>query len=320
MIPLFILDSNESPALFITHYTNDIKSSSNDLATSVNSVALVGEPKTPSLTPSVHIPSIIPSQSLLPLRDERCWRICFYIFTSSLSRGYRLSPSSFHASLEKQWDEEEEPEEMETVVKVVPHSYYQYLDVLSKMKAEKPPPHFPCDHHIKLEGRLPPEDLSQFQILKEAFNTAPILSHFSASLSTIVETNASDYALGAVLSQLNESGKHPIAFDSCKLPPAEMNYEIHDKELLGIVWALKCWRDFLLCLSNPFEVLTDHSFLQYFMSSKVLTCRLARWVEFLSESHFTITYHCHIDARNHQQALELSTQGHVGTGGPPPPP
>ncbi|MBW0516547.1 hypothetical protein O181_056262 [Austropuccinia psidii MF-1] len=90
---------------------------------------------------------------------------------------------------------------------------------------------------------------------------------------------------------MNDSGKHPIAFDSCKLLPAELNYEIHDKELLGIVWALKCWRAFLLSLSDSFEVLIDHSSLQYFMSSKVLTHCQARCAEFLSEFHFSITYH-----------------------------
>ncbi|MBW0574037.1 hypothetical protein O181_113752 [Austropuccinia psidii MF-1] len=134
------------------------------------------------------------------------------------------------------------------------------------------------------------EALSQFQVLKEAFTTAPILSHFNPSLPTIVETDASDYALGAVLSQVNHSGKNPIAFGSCKLLPAELNYEIHDKELLGIVWALQRWGAFLLSLSNSFEVLTDHSSLQYFMSSKFLTCCQALWAEFLSEFHFTITY------------------------------
>ncbi|MBW0494406.1 hypothetical protein O181_034121 [Austropuccinia psidii MF-1] len=134
------------------------------------------------------------------------------------------------------------------------------------------------------------EALSQFQILKEAFNTSPILSHFNPSLPTIVETDASDYALGAVLSQVNDSGKHPIAFDSCKLLPTELNYEVHDEELPGIVWALKRRRAFLPSLSNPFEVFTDHSSLQYFMSSKVLTFHQAHWAEFISEFHFTITY------------------------------
>ncbi|MBW0569825.1 hypothetical protein O181_109540 [Austropuccinia psidii MF-1] len=81
---------------------------------------------------------------------------------------------------------------------------------------------------------------------------------------------------------VSDSGKHPISFNSRKPIPAELNYEIHDKELLGIVWALKRWRAFLLSFSSPFEVLTNHSSLQYFMSSKVLTRptlldALSRW-------------------------------------------
>ncbi|MBW0541208.1 hypothetical protein O181_080923 [Austropuccinia psidii MF-1] len=67
-----------------------------------------------------------------------------------------LPPSSYHESLEELWDEEEEPEEIEAVMKVVPSVYHQYLDVFSKVKAEKLPPHCTCDHHIKLEGSLPP--------------------------------------------------------------------------------------------------------------------------------------------------------------------
>ncbi|MBW0545678.1 hypothetical protein O181_085393 [Austropuccinia psidii MF-1] len=168
-----------------------------------------------------------------------------------------LLPSSYHDALEELWDEEEEPEEIETVMKVVRSVYHQYLDIFSKVKAEKLPPHCACDHHIKLEGSVPPEALRQFHQLKEAVTIAPILSYFDPSLPTIVETDASEYALGAVLSQISDSGKHPISFDSPKLLPAELNYEIHDKELLGII----------------------------------LTCRQACWAEFLSEFHFSITYH-----------------------------
>ncbi|MBW0545103.1 hypothetical protein O181_084818 [Austropuccinia psidii MF-1] len=67
-----------------------------------------------------------------------------------------LPPLSFHVSLEEQWDEEEDPEEIETVLKVFPPAYHKYLDVFSKVKAEKPPPHRACAHHIELEGLLPP--------------------------------------------------------------------------------------------------------------------------------------------------------------------
>ncbi|MBW0591764.1 hypothetical protein O181_131479 [Austropuccinia psidii MF-1] len=99
-----------------------------------------------------------------------------------------------------------------------------------------------------------------------------------------------NYALGAILSQVSHSGKHPIAFKSRKRIPEELNYEIHDKELLAIVWALKRWRASLLSLCSPFEVLTDHSSLQYFIYSKALTRCQPCWAEFLSEFHFSITY------------------------------
>ncbi|MBW0581882.1 hypothetical protein O181_121597 [Austropuccinia psidii MF-1] len=61
-----------------------------------------------------------------------------------------LSPSSYHDSLEELWDEEEEPEEIETMMNVVPSVYHHYLDVLSKVKEEKLPPQRACDHHIEL--------------------------------------------------------------------------------------------------------------------------------------------------------------------------
>ncbi|MBW0509168.1 hypothetical protein O181_048883 [Austropuccinia psidii MF-1] len=143
--------------------SSGIKSSaSNALATAVNSVALVGELKTPSLPSSVHIPSIMPSQSLLKSRDEVFKKIrdvgedvsisSFHLFQGDMD----LPPFSFHASLKEKWDEEEDPEEIKTVLKVVPPSYHQYFDVFSKVKAEKLPPHLACDHHIELEGLLPP--------------------------------------------------------------------------------------------------------------------------------------------------------------------
>ncbi|MBW0525732.1 hypothetical protein O181_065447 [Austropuccinia psidii MF-1] len=67
-----------------------------------------------------------------------------------------LLPLSFHASLEEKWDEEEEPQEIKIVLKVVPPAHHPYWDVFSKVKSEKRPPHQPCHHHIKLEGSLPP--------------------------------------------------------------------------------------------------------------------------------------------------------------------
>ncbi|MBW0532393.1 hypothetical protein O181_072108 [Austropuccinia psidii MF-1] len=163
--------------------------------------------------------------------------------------------------MQELWDAEEEPEEIETVMKAVPPAYHQYLDLFSKVKAEKLSPHCACDHDIEPEGSLPPT----FSPTKRVFHHCS-----NPSLPTIVKTDASDYALGAVLSQVSDLGKHPIAFDSHKLLPAELNYEINDKELFGIVWALMRLGSFLLSLSSSFEVLTNQSSLQYFMSSKIL--------------------------------------------------
>ncbi|MBW0501558.1 hypothetical protein O181_041273 [Austropuccinia psidii MF-1] len=70
--------------------------------------------------------------------------------------GMDLPPLSFHESLEEQWDEEEEPKDIEIVLNVVPPAYHQSLDVITKVKEEKLPPHCACHHNIKLEGLLPP--------------------------------------------------------------------------------------------------------------------------------------------------------------------
>ncbi|MBW0526976.1 hypothetical protein O181_066691 [Austropuccinia psidii MF-1] len=67
-----------------------------------------------------------------------------------------LPPLSFHASLAEKWDDEEEPERIAAVLKVVPPAYQNYLDVFCKGKEQKCSPYHTCHHHIELEGLLPP--------------------------------------------------------------------------------------------------------------------------------------------------------------------
>ncbi|MBW0531653.1 hypothetical protein O181_071368 [Austropuccinia psidii MF-1] len=67
-----------------------------------------------------------------------------------------IPTSSYHDSLEEFWNGDKEPEEMEAVIKVVHSAYHHYLDVFSKVKAEKCPPHSACDHNIDLEESLTP--------------------------------------------------------------------------------------------------------------------------------------------------------------------
>lgn len=132
-----------------------------------------------------------------------------------------------------------------------------------------------------------------FADLKRAFTSAPILAHFDPEKETWLETDASDYVVAAILSQRGEDGHlHPVAFLSKKMSPQECNYEIYDKELLAIIRAFEEWHPELAGtpVEDPIRILTDHKNLEYFMTSKQLNRRQARWAEFLSEFNFKISY------------------------------
>jgi len=93
------------------------------------------------------------------------------------------------------------------------------------------------------------------------------------------------------MSQLHEDGLwHPVAYFSKTMAPAECNYEIHDKEMLAIIRSLSHWRAELEEVEERIRIYTDHKALEYFMTTKQLTARQARWAEILSQFFFTIMY------------------------------
>ena len=83
---------------------------------------------------------------------------------------------------------------------------------------------------------------TSFETLKKAFFTAPVLVQWEPGDLLIVETDASDYALSAILSTITPSNNqvHLVAFHSQTFTSTELNYDIHDKELLSIFEAFKC--------------------------------------------------------------------------------
>jgi hypothetical protein len=106
-----------------------------------------------------------------------------------------------------------------------------------------------------------------------------------------VETDASDFALGATLSQRGDDQKlHPNAFHARKFSPAEINYEIHDKELLAIVDLFKAWRSYLEGSQHTVQVFTDHKNLEYFMTTKILNRRQVCWAQELASMDFKVFY------------------------------
>lgn len=130
-----------------------------------------------------------------------------------------------------------------------------------------------------------------FVTLKNIITSNPVLRHFNPELPCIIETDASDFALGAVCSQADTDGvNHPIAFYSRKLLPAERNYQIYDKELLAIVVAFRQWRHYLEFSQASTIVITDHKNLEYFTTTRNLSRRQVRWAEFLGDYNFVITY------------------------------
>ena len=113
-------------------------------------------------------------------------------------------------------------------------------------------------------------------MLKKAFTTAPVLSHWIPDQPLIIETDASDYALAAILSiQTPDDKIHPVAFHSRTFTSPELNYDTHDKELLAIFDAFKVWRHYLEGSATPVDVVMDHKNLEYFATTKVLSRRQA---------------------------------------------
>jgi RNase H-like domain found in reverse transcriptase len=131
-----------------------------------------------------------------------------------------------------------------------------------------------------------------FDELKKRLASAPVLRHYQPDLPTRIETDASDEVIAGVLPQQKGNDWHPVAYYSKSMSPPEQNYEIHDKEMLAIVRALEEWRAELEGLQRKerFDILTDRKALEYFMTTRKLNARQARWAEFLSRFYFLIRY------------------------------
>ena len=116
-----------------------------------------------------------------------------------------------------------------------------------------------------------PEAQKAFNELKKRFTSQSILVSFDPEKPITLETDASDRAIGACISQPDDKGcLQPVAFYSRKFSSAEMSYEIHDKELLAIVNAFKQWRVYLEGPKHEVQIYSDHKNLLYFTTTKVL--------------------------------------------------
>ena len=127
-----------------------------------------------------------------------------------------------------------------------------------------------------------------FESLKKAFTSTPILAHVDTEKPFIIEADASDFALGSILSQQGDDEKlHLVAFHSRKFDAAKINYEIHDKELLAIVDSFMQWRHFLEGSPNQVTVFSDHQNLAYFQNAHVLNRRQTHFDSFRLQNYIS---------------------------------
>jgi transposase InsO family protein len=129
-----------------------------------------------------------------------------------------------------------------------------------------------------------------FLELKSILTSKPVLAQPRFAQPFVIETDASEWAIGCVLKQQGEDGQlHPVAFDGRKLTGAEINYAVHEKELLAVKYALQTWRIYIDNGSTT-VVYTDHESLKYLATMRKPTKRLARWIEEFGEYDVNLQY------------------------------
>src|SRR6185437_15048736 len=126
--------------------------------------------------------------------------------------------------------------------------------------------------------------------LKSAIVAGPILILPDPKLPFVINTDASGFAIGAVLQQDQGKGLQPIAFLSKKMLDAETRYPVHEQELLAIIHALSSWRQYLLGSNFKVIVRTDHRSLQHFKTQPQLSGRQSRWKDVIADFNFEIEY------------------------------
>lgn len=127
-----------------------------------------------------------------------------------------------------------------------------------------------------------------FEKCKTLLTNDPILQYPDFNREFILTTDASNVALGAILSQGIVGSDKPISYASRTLNESELNYSTIEKELLAIVWATKYFRPYLF--GRKFKIITDHKPLQWLMNVKEPNSRLTRWRLKLSEYNYTVIY------------------------------
>ena len=128
-----------------------------------------------------------------------------------------------------------------------------------------------------------------FHKLKNAVMSAPVLAYPDSNKEYLLETNASNLGLGAVLSQKQSDGRyHLVAFGSRALHGAEVNYHSTKLKCLAMKWSIKHFQTYQL--GHCFKVHMDNNPLMYFLTSPNMDAMKQRWIKELAKYDFSLKY------------------------------
>ncbi|CAM6124052.1 unnamed protein product [Calypogeia fissa] len=138
-----------------------------------------------------------------------------------------------------------------------------------------------------VEVESTPKRIQAFETLKEALTQAPVLITPMWGKDFHVYVDGSGFCIGVVLSQLDEDGRdHPIYFASRQMSAPEKNYSGTDREAMGVIYACKKFRHYLLGYKVIFH--TNHNSLKYMVNKPDLTGRIAQWMLLLQEFNYEV--------------------------------
>ena len=137
---------------------------------------------------------------------------------------------------------------------------------------------------------------ASFDFLKNALTTAPILAMSRDEGTYVLDVDASDRAMGAVLQQEQEGMLRVIGYSSRIFNTCEIKYCITRKELAAIIFGLKQYRQYLL--GRRFTIRSDHAALLYLRSAKELIGQQARWLDFIEEFNFDLQHRAGVSHGN----------------------
>lgn len=185
------------------------------------------------------------------------------------SEGVKPNPDKIEKII--QWPMPKNQKEIKQFLGLVGY-YRRFIQDFSKITR-------PISKYLKKDSTVDVKDITYinaFNTLKKIISTDQILAYPQFELPFILTTDASGYALGAVLSQMQEGIERPIAFASRTLSETESRYATNEKEALAIVWAVNKFKPYLH--GQKFTLITDHKPLTFIKTSdkndKILRWRL----------------------------------------------